>query len=127
MVQKLEAGRRKLMEMMENGGRRIRKVRRTKKSKVDTPKVGTQGTLANYFINNMVGGTVTKLNGGVKRKVEAMDDGTDGMVLDSKRLRKFKNLKPTDEGAKSKSKTDPSIAQLWKELLEKRPQIPRDL
>ena len=42
--QKLEAGQKRLQEMMANGGRKVRKARRTKKKLTDTSQVEPKGT-----------------------------------------------------------------------------------
>ena len=81
----LEAGRTRIKEMMMNGGRRMIKPKRSYKKKCDITNITTQGTIKNYFSNNIVGGS-SSMSGGQKRKVGARCDNPSLEELNKKRF-----------------------------------------
>ena len=117
----LEAGKQKFAEMMRNGGRLVKKPRRTRKQKSGSTRTKPQGTITDYISNNIVGGAQT----GRKRKVGGEPDAT---MLEERTLKKIRRstlLKPDVQGPKSEIRDypeyqHPSIRTLKKEL-------PRDL
>ena len=99
----------------------MKKPRRTKKLKSGSSKTKPQGTITDYFSNNIVGGAQT----GRKRKVGGEEDATMLEERTFKKIRRSTILKPDVQGPKSKIRDypecqDPTIRTLKQEL-------PRDL
>ena len=113
MSRKLEEGRKRLEEMMANGGRKFVLPCRTRRKK--HPQVGKQGTLTSYLSKPIVGG-MTMSNGGLKRKMVEPDENDGVVLMDldmvSKRLRTSACMTAPFEGPQSHSKTDPVCSKM---------------
>ena len=108
----LEAGRRRMLEMMMNGGRTYKKVKRKRKVTKPLPQVGQaqKGTIFNYLSNKIIGGKMMKTLGRKRNGEDLCDD----MVVDQRTRKRSKysvdpNSNDGGGGPNSLPDTEPEI------------------
>ena len=120
MELRLEAGRLRLKEMMDNGGRTVRKAKRRAKKTTQQNKIEIKGTIQKYM-SKVVTKEEMMTTEGRKRKC-------DGLVVQERTLKKSRSSEdsePDDRGTKSFTKIEPRLLNANKSST-RNDEIPRE-
>ena len=118
---RLEAGKLRLREMMENGGRVVKKARKRTKKTTNLSKTENKGTIRQYLSNVVIRGEGMMMTEARKRKC----DGLVEQESTTKRSKSSESPIPDDRGAKSSSKMEPRLQNVNKNSIDD-DQIPRE-